>query len=313
MFFELSEAENILKFYRDYIADASGADGRVPGVPDRAAAAVHPRGSARRHVHRVGRRAGPDPSSRARPRSSRSTTWRRSSPSTSGRLPYPALNSAFDALVPGRALQHYWKANFAKELTDEAIAAHVTHGSEVPVVNSTMHIYPINGAAQPRGLGRDGVRVPRCELRHGDRRRVARPRAERGEHEMGARLLRRHRPVLGGRRVHQLHVRRRPGTGSRRTTRATTSAWSTSSGSTTPTTCSTSTRTSSHERRHDGEERRARKRGTAAEIPLSAVGPTGSNTVGDTSEASTTSWVTSTSPGPACPEIRAAQLTVRPK
>jgi FAD/FMN-containing dehydrogenase len=62
-----------------------------------------------------------------------------------GPMPYPALNSAFDALVPP-GLQHYWKANFVEELSDEAIAAHVEHGPKVPAVNSTMHIYPINGA-----------------------------------------------------------------------------------------------------------------------------------------------------------------------
>jgi FAD/FMN-containing dehydrogenase len=62
-----------------------------------------------------------------------------------GSMPYPALNSAFDALVPP-GLQHYWKANFVKELTDEAIEAHLEHGPKVPTVNSTVHIYPINGA-----------------------------------------------------------------------------------------------------------------------------------------------------------------------
>jgi len=62
-----------------------------------------------------------------------------------GPMPYPALNSAFDDLVPP-GLQHYWKANFATELTDEAIQAHVEHGPKVPAVNSTVHIYPINGA-----------------------------------------------------------------------------------------------------------------------------------------------------------------------
>jgi FAD/FMN-containing dehydrogenase len=62
-----------------------------------------------------------------------------------GPMPYPALNSAFDALVPA-GLQHYWKANFVRELTDEAIAAHLVHGPKVPAVNSTVHIYPINGA-----------------------------------------------------------------------------------------------------------------------------------------------------------------------
>jgi len=62
-----------------------------------------------------------------------------------GAMPYPALNSAFDALAPP-GLQHYWKANFVKELTDDAIAAHVEHGPKLPAVNSTVHIYPINGA-----------------------------------------------------------------------------------------------------------------------------------------------------------------------
>ncbi|GAB7007021.1 FAD-binding oxidoreductase [Nocardioides sp. AN3] len=62
-----------------------------------------------------------------------------------GPMPYPALNSAFDALYP-EGLRHYWKASFAKELTDEAIDAHVEHGSKVPAMTSTMHIYPINGA-----------------------------------------------------------------------------------------------------------------------------------------------------------------------
>jgi FAD/FMN-containing dehydrogenase len=62
-----------------------------------------------------------------------------------GPMPYPALNSAFDALYPP-GLQHYWKANFVSELTDEAIEAHLEHGPKVPVVNSTVHIYPVNGA-----------------------------------------------------------------------------------------------------------------------------------------------------------------------
>lgn len=60
-------------------------------------------------------------------------------------MPYPAFNSAFDALMsPG--LQHYWKADFITELTDDAIAAHVEHGMNVPCINSTMHLYPIDGA-----------------------------------------------------------------------------------------------------------------------------------------------------------------------
>ena len=67
-----------------------------------------------------------------------------------GPAPYPALNSAFDALLPP-GLQHYWKADFVKELTDDAIAAHLDHGPKVPCVQSTMHLYPINGAVHRVG------------------------------------------------------------------------------------------------------------------------------------------------------------------
>ena len=62
-----------------------------------------------------------------------------------GPMPYPALNSAFDGLVP-RGLQHYWKAAYAADLSTELIRAHMEHGPRVPVVNSTVHLYPINGA-----------------------------------------------------------------------------------------------------------------------------------------------------------------------
>ncbi len=64
-----------------------------------------------------------------------------------GAMPYPALNGAFDALLP-KGLQHYWKADFVRELNDDAIAAHVEHGPRVPCVESTMHLYPIDGAVQ---------------------------------------------------------------------------------------------------------------------------------------------------------------------
>jgi FAD/FMN-containing dehydrogenase len=68
----------------------------------------------------------------------------------SGPLPYPALNGAFDALYP-KGLRAYWKGAFVKELPDDAIAAHVEHGSQVPEVTSTMHLYPINGAVHRVG------------------------------------------------------------------------------------------------------------------------------------------------------------------
>lgn len=67
-----------------------------------------------------------------------------------GVMPFPALQSAFDGLLP-TGLQHYWKADFVNELSDESIKVHVEHGPKVPTFQSTMHIYPINGAAQRIG------------------------------------------------------------------------------------------------------------------------------------------------------------------
>jgi FAD/FMN-containing dehydrogenase len=60
-----------------------------------------------------------------------------------GPWPYPALNSAFD--LPS-GLQHYWKANFVEQISDDLIDAHLAHGPKVPTVESTMHIHVINGA-----------------------------------------------------------------------------------------------------------------------------------------------------------------------
>ena len=67
-----------------------------------------------------------------------------------GPMPYPALNSAFDGLYPD-GLQQYWKADFVRNLTDEAIAVHHAQAKDIPSVHSTMHMYPINGAAQRVG------------------------------------------------------------------------------------------------------------------------------------------------------------------
>jgi hypothetical protein len=63
-----------------------------------------------------------------------------------GAIPFTALNSLFDPLLP-RGLQHYWKAVFAGDLTDEVIAVHAEHAQRLPAVNSAVHLYPVNGAA----------------------------------------------------------------------------------------------------------------------------------------------------------------------
>ena len=63
-----------------------------------------------------------------------------------GPMPYPELQSMFDQLYFPPGLQWYWKADFVKELSDEAIKIHLRYGSELPTEISTMHLYPINGA-----------------------------------------------------------------------------------------------------------------------------------------------------------------------
>src|SRR5205809_1341565 len=149
MFFELSEVENVLRFFREHIADAPEAMGAFPAFQIAPPLPFIPED---RHgdtfIAMVTCWAGAldEGANMLKP-------FHDIAPVVAefvGPMPYPALNSAFDALVPP-GLQHYWKADFVAELTDDAIAAHVEHGSKVPVVNSTMHIYPINGAAHRVG------------------------------------------------------------------------------------------------------------------------------------------------------------------
>jgi hypothetical protein len=64
-------------------------------------------------------------------------------------MPFPALQSAFDALYPP-GLQWYWRADFFTDISDAAVAAHERFG-EVPTVQSGMHLYPIDGAVHRVG------------------------------------------------------------------------------------------------------------------------------------------------------------------
>ena len=144
IFFELDRAGDVLRFYRDFIASAPEQLGAFPAFQIAPPLPFIPQD---RHgdtlIALVTCWAGPmaEGEKALRP-------LREVAPIVAeaiGPMPYPALNSAFDALVPP-GLQHYWKANFNTELTDAAIDAHLVHGPRVPTVNSTVHIYPINGA-----------------------------------------------------------------------------------------------------------------------------------------------------------------------
>jgi FAD/FMN-containing dehydrogenase len=146
MFFELKDAATVLRFYREFIKNAPEQFG---GFPAWQIAPPLPFIPENRHgdtfLAFVACWAGPleDGERALKPlHDVAQVVAEYVAP-----MPYPALNSLFDALVPA-GLQHYWKANFVKELTDAAIDAHLEYGPKVPAVNSTMHIYPINGACQ---------------------------------------------------------------------------------------------------------------------------------------------------------------------
>jgi FAD/FMN-containing dehydrogenase len=61
-------------------------------------------------------------------------------------MPMPMWNSAFDGLYP-KGTQQYWRGDYMDELSDAAIQRYVEHGSQLPSLWSTMHLYPIDGAA----------------------------------------------------------------------------------------------------------------------------------------------------------------------
>ena len=73
-------------------------------------------------------------------------------------MPYPALNVMFDGLsgVPG--LQGYWKADFLRTLSDDALRVAVQFAPGIPSVHSANHYYPINGAVHR--VARDATAFP---------------------------------------------------------------------------------------------------------------------------------------------------------
>jgi FAD/FMN-containing dehydrogenase len=148
-FYELEHAADLLRFFREFIPTADPSYGAFPAFqiapplpfvpPERVgdtfcAAIVHWSGPLSE-----GERA--------------MEPFRAIAPvvaEMAGPMPYPALNSAFDALFP-KGIRSYWKGSFVSELTDEAIEEHVRHGAQVPEVSATMHLYPINGACHNVG------------------------------------------------------------------------------------------------------------------------------------------------------------------
>jgi len=63
-----------------------------------------------------------------------------------GPVPYPAFQSMLDPSAPP-GMQQYWRTDIVNELSDDAIQNYVNCAQRMPTMLSTMHLYPINGAA----------------------------------------------------------------------------------------------------------------------------------------------------------------------
>jgi len=144
MFYEVEETENVLRFFREYIKDAPQAMGAFPAFQIAPPLPFIPED---RHGDMfaaiVACWTGPLDEGEAQFRPFHDVAEVKAE--MVGPTPFPAANQAFDGLFP-KGLRQYWKGNYVRELTDEAIAVHAEYGPRAPTVSSTMHLYPINGA-----------------------------------------------------------------------------------------------------------------------------------------------------------------------
>jgi FAD/FMN-containing dehydrogenase len=149
MFWELEDAADVMKFYREFIVKAPEALGgwfaflTVPPVP------MFPEAL---HLKKVAAIlwCSTLPLEEANKLLEPVKQFRKPLLDGVHTVPLPALNSVFDPLFPP-GHQWYWKADFVKELSDAAIAEHIKWGSQLPTMQSAMHMYPINGAAHRVG------------------------------------------------------------------------------------------------------------------------------------------------------------------
>ncbi|CUR55940.1 Oxidoreductase, FAD-dependent [metagenome] len=158
-FYELEHAGALLRFFREWIKDASEHYGAFPAFQMAPPLPFLPED---RHGDTfcvaVVQWTGPPEEGEAAMAPFRDLAPRVGEMVSS--MPYPWLNGAFDGLFP-RGVRSYWKGNYVTELTDAAIEAHLAHGPLVPSPSATMHLYPINGAA-----GRVGADETAFAYRH---------------------------------------------------------------------------------------------------------------------------------------------------
>jgi len=144
MFWPLEQAADVLKFWRDFILSApeeiNGWFGFVTVPPA-------PPFPEQFHLQKmcVIVWCSTAPQEQAEELLKPIRNFRTPAMDIAGPIPWPVLQSLFDALYPS-GLQWYWKADFFTDLSDQAIDLHMKYGAQLPTMHSTMHLYPINGA-----------------------------------------------------------------------------------------------------------------------------------------------------------------------
>jgi FAD/FMN-containing dehydrogenase len=71
-----------------------------------------------------------------------------------GEMPWTGINGLFDPFFP-KGLQWYWKGDFVRALSEEAIDVHIASAAKAPTPFCLMHLYPIDGAV--RRVARDAT------------------------------------------------------------------------------------------------------------------------------------------------------------
>ena len=121
-----------------------------------------------------------------------------------GQMPWADLQGLFAPLYPP-GQQWYWRADFLREVPDEAIAAALPLRRAAPdAVLDDAHV-PHRRCRPRRRTRRQRVPLPGRELGRGDRRRRSRSGRCGRDPEVDGRLLGRHPPVLRGWRLRELH------------------------------------------------------------------------------------------------------------
>jgi FAD/FMN-containing dehydrogenase len=149
MFWDLDEAGDLMRWYRDFILGAPEELGGFFAFLSVPPAPPFPEELHLRKVAAViwcwtGDEAGAE-SALAEARSQRGLLL-----DGVQAMPLPALQSAFDPIFPPGD-QWYWRGDFVKEIPDEAIERHLEFAQAMPTWKSTMHLYPVDGAAHRVG------------------------------------------------------------------------------------------------------------------------------------------------------------------